>query len=86
MLGAMWHPLLVGPGYDSFECVERPWLFVMRASVFSGAILIVVAIVRAVRGRRRTTLSVAVTGILLVAAGVLVFAVAAAHDYHLCNA
>ena len=30
LLGAMWHPLMIGPGYDSFECVRRPWDFVVR--------------------------------------------------------
>jgi hypothetical protein len=62
LLGAMWHPLLIGPGYDSFECVRRPWDFVFLGSWLIGAILIVVAVVLAITGRGRTSLSVAVTG------------------------
>ena len=85
VLGAMWHPLLVGPGYDSFDCVRRPWDFAVLGSWLIGAILILVAIVVAITGRGRTSLRLAVTGILLIAAGGVVFAVVAAHEYHLCD-
>lgn len=85
LLGAMWHPLMVGPGYDSFECVRRPWDFVVLGSWLTGAIFILVAIVVATTGRGRTSLTIAVTGVLLIAAGLVVFAVVAAHEYHLCD-
>ena len=81
----MWHPLMVGPGYDSFECVRRPWDFVVLGSWLTGAIFILVAIVVAITGRGRTSLTIAVTGVLLIAAGVAVLAIVAAHEYHLCD-
>jgi hypothetical protein len=85
VLGAMWHPLLLGPGYDSFDCVRRPWDFVVRGSWLTGVILILVAIVVAITGRGLTGLTLAVSGILLIAAGGLVLAVVAVHEYHLCD-
>ncbi len=85
LIGAVAHPLMVGPDYDSFECdVRRPWEVVMLVSWLTGAILILVAIVVAITGRWRTGLSIAVTGILLIAAGAIVAAVAVANDFHLC--
>ena len=39
----------------------------------------------AITGRRRAGLSIGVTGVLLIAAGALVFAVVGVHDYHLCD-
>ena len=85
LLGALWHPLLVGSNYDSFECVRRTWDLVILGSWLVGLILLPVAIIVAITGRRRTGLSIGVTGVLLIAAGALVFAVAAAHEYHLCD-
>jgi hypothetical protein len=65
--------------------VRRPWEYVVLGAWPVGAILIPVAIVVAITGRRRTGLSIAVTGILLIAAGAVVLAVVAAHEYHLCD-
>ena len=82
----MWHPLLLGPDFDSFECSRTlPWIFVLQGSWLTGAILILVAIVVAVTRRRHTRVHIAVPGFLLMAAGAVVFAVVAAYDYHLCD-
>ena len=76
---------MVGPHYSSFDCdVRRPWEVVSLGSLLIGAILILVAIVVAIRGRFRTSLSIAVSGILLIAAGVIVVVTAVANDFHLC--
>jgi hypothetical protein len=33
LLGALWHPILLGPGgWDSFECPSDPWFFVLLGS------------------------------------------------------
>jgi hypothetical protein len=89
-LGLMWHPLLVGPDYDgradsaSGVCGYMPWDFVVLGSWLFGASLIVAGIFLAIMRRFALGVSVAVTGILLFAASLVVFAVVAAHDYHLC--
>ena len=58
--------------------VRRPWDFVVLGSWLTGAIFILVAIVVAITGRGRTSLTIAVTGVLLIAAGLVVLAVVAA--------
>jgi hypothetical protein len=84
IVDTLWHPLLVGSSYDGFEFVRRFWNFVVLVSWLIGLILLLVAIVVAITGRGRTSLSIGVTGILLIAAGALVGAVGAANSYHLC--
>ena len=85
LIGAVWHPLLLGPGFDRFDCGSaRPWVIITFGSWLTGAGLVLGGIVVATLGVR-TRLAIAVTGILLILAGAAVFVVVAAHDYHLCS-
>ena len=79
------HPLLLGPGFDRFDCGSaRPWVIITFGSWLTGVGLVLGGIVVATLGVR-TRLAIAVTGILLILAGAAVFVVVAADHYHLCS-
>ncbi len=86
LLGAVWDPLLIGPGgLAGFDCDVKPWHAVAVASFALGAVALLGGTALAVAHRPRMTgVAVLVSGLLLVAAGVLVGVVAGVNDYLVC--
>jgi len=86
LLGAMWHPLLIGPAFDSFDCDAKPWLFVSVISLFLGVVFFVVGATLAIALQPAAAgLWMVVAGLLLALEALLLGVIVAANDYLLCS-
>ena len=82
LVGALWHPLFGGQEY---VCFEGPWVAVFVGAVAVGVALLIAGLVRLIARKQRLEGWTAFAGVLTIAAGFIVYEVAAANDYNVCS-
>jgi len=76
---------LLGRDWDGFECGATPWSVVSLGAFAAGIVLLLAGLILLLSRRTRTAGWTALAGVLTAAAALVVFAIVAAHDYHLCS-